>query len=149
MPDGKIISKNNILYYKNQEVPTYDNIRTLKGQLLTSTTQNLTLKVDTNFYIPAVINSYGKFWIYITIYYTPASGVSDYRYWLTVNGNSFADGEYMYSNTQTLIKISTNLYDDIYNNGYNNVNRNYFTVNIDTTNSGNSQQIKFEFGTLA
>lgn len=149
MPNGKLIYKNNILYYKDQEIPIYDNIRTLKGKLLTSTTQTLTLKTDTNFYIPSTINSYGKFWIQITIPYTPVYGISDYRYWLYINGGAFVNGAYMYSATQNYTRVSINLYDNVYDNSYNNITQNYFVIKIDTTNSATTQDIKFEFGTLA
>ena len=149
MPDGKIITKNNILYYNNQEIPTYDSIRSLRGQLLTSTTQTLINDVAVKFYVPSALNSYSKFFIHIIIPYTPASSsISQYRYWLWINDSTMIDGQDLYSDTYYQ-RLTTNLCDNIYHNALNNMSNNYVTVKIRTLNDINTQQIVFKFGIFA
>lgn len=149
MPNGKIITKNNILYYNNQEIPTYDSIRSLRGQLLTSTTQTLTNDVAVKFYVPSALNSYSKFFIHIIIPYTPASSsISQYRYWLWMDDGVMIDGEYLYHDRHYQ-HLVINLYDNIYYNALSNMSNNYVTIKIRTLNDINTQQIVFKFGIFA
>ena len=113
-----------------------------KGEVLTSIEQDVLQSVDTKFYIPNTITTYSKFFIHIIIYFQDSNS---YKVFLKINNTSVLDSMWIGQDINYM-QLSTNLYNNIYHNGHSNMENNYFTINMATTQSASTQKIKFIFG---
>lgn len=149
MPDGKLLVQHNILYYNNSKVLLYNDNNILKGTLLTAVTQDVQVDTNTLFYIPQNLNIYNKIFIRIVFNYNTQSTTTNYYYSLYIDDKEAVYRGLITPSGEVYLSLMQNLYNNVYTNALDDMNKNYISIKITTSLSAPTQQIRCEIGNFA